>query len=191
MRRKIAAGILSISSAAASTVVGMTWPALDPHIGIPVLVLCGLGILVGIAMWFWPTPERNKARDKSIHAIIVAAEDRLKVVKGRIRYAETAKRRSGEFLDDWLDKVRADTQGVAPEELGQLRGEAVPLLTDKENAAYKTGLTELDELNVFSSWARNSTRPPERIAHTYLSRAQKAGEALEKLIAHLRAAPSN
>ena len=54
MRKRIASEILGACSVVASTVVAMIWPTLDPAFGIPILVLCGIGAMASLAIYFWP-----------------------------------------------------------------------------------------------------------------------------------------
>ncbi len=54
IKKRVASACFGLVSVVASTVVTMTWPSLDPAIGIPILWCCGAVLLLAIILWFWP-----------------------------------------------------------------------------------------------------------------------------------------
>lgn len=56
--KKAASICITCASVVASTVVTMVIPSVSPWIGVPVLVMCGIALVIAAAIWLWPSKTR-------------------------------------------------------------------------------------------------------------------------------------
>ena len=62
MRPKgFAALLFGASGSIGSTVTAMMWPTLDLAIGVPILIVCGVLLVIALVLYLWPEKESSSA----------------------------------------------------------------------------------------------------------------------------------
>ena len=73
MRKKVAGGIVTVSSSVGLVAVEMTFPQVDSSIGIPIILLCAFGFMVGLGLFFWPA---SRAETQAVTEDLVSLKRR-------------------------------------------------------------------------------------------------------------------